>query len=30
MNLEELKTKLSQESIIKDKYYIGRAIDNKY
>lgn len=30
MNLEELKTKLSQENLIKDKYYIGRASDNKY
>ena len=30
MNLEELKTKLEQEPLLKNKYFIGRPSDNKY
>jgi len=29
MNLNELKSKLEQEPLLKDKYFIGRASDNK-
>lgn len=30
MNLEELKIKLSQEDLIKDKFHIGQAFDNRF